>query len=176
MNCWFRLIWLFFVGRRRTKADILDVCVTPFRVWPSDLDVLRHMNNGKYLTIMDLARVDLLIRSGVAAKFRAAHLFPIVAKSCIRYRRSLLLWQRFEIESQMVAANDADFFIAQRFMRAGKCVAIAMIQGRMMHAKRGSISTAETIATAGIVEPALPFGHGADVTFESVWAQVEARA
>ena len=118
MNCWFRLLWLFLLGGRlRSKIDVLSVCVTPFRVWPSDLDLLRHMNNGKYFSIMDLARLDLLKRSGVAARFSRAGLFPVVTKSCMRYRRSLLLWQRFEIETQMVATNATDFFIVQRFTR-----------------------------------------------------------
>jgi YbgC/YbaW family acyl-CoA thioester hydrolase len=173
MNCWFRLIWLFVIGRSRSAVGLLDGCVTPFRVWPSDLDVLRHMNNGKYLSIMDLARIDFLQRTGIAAKFKRAGLFPIVTKSCMRYRRSLTLWQSFTIETAFVAANETEFFISQRFMRQQKCVAYGMIQGRMMHGKRGSIPTAETLSIAGSPDIALPLGMGAQVSFESVWAQLE---
>jgi acyl-CoA thioesterase FadM len=173
VNLWFRLIWLFVIGRSRAKLGLLDACVTPFRVWPSDLDALRHMNNGKYFSIMDLARIDLLQRSGVAARFRHAKLFPIVTKSCMRYRRSLTLWQPFTIETAFVAANETEFFVSQRFMRNSKCVAYGMNQGRMMHAKRGSIATAETLEIAGSPVITLPLGMGAQVSFESVWAQLE---
>jgi acyl-CoA thioesterase FadM len=173
VNLWFRLIWLLLAGRSRAGVGLLDACATPFRVWPSDLDVLRHMNNGKYLSIMDLARLDWLARTGVAAKFRQAQLFPIVTQSCMRYRRSLTLWQPFTIETQFVAANESEFFIAQRFMRAQKCVAYGMIQGRMMHPKRGSIPTAETLTIADASGITFPFGMGTQVSFESVWAQLE---
>ena len=30
------------------------------RVWPNDLDTNAHMNNGRYLTLMDLGRFDLM--------------------------------------------------------------------------------------------------------------------
>ena len=42
-----------------------DVRASPFRVWPHDLDTSLHMNNGRYWTLMDLGRADLMIRSGL---------------------------------------------------------------------------------------------------------------
>ena len=42
--------------------SVLGLCLTPFRCWFTDLDVLRHMNNGKYFSIMDLARVDRILK------------------------------------------------------------------------------------------------------------------
>ena len=35
------------------------------RVWFNDLDINFHMNNGRYMTICDLTRVDLFVRSGL---------------------------------------------------------------------------------------------------------------
>ena len=32
------------------------------RVLPNDLDLLWHMNNGRYLSLMDQGRVDLMVR------------------------------------------------------------------------------------------------------------------
>ncbi|MFM0739211.1 thioesterase family protein [Paraburkholderia xenovorans] len=65
MSLIIRLLFLLFTSRRRTRLQVLDTCVTPFRVWFNDLDVLFHMNNGRYFTILDLARVDLMMRSGL---------------------------------------------------------------------------------------------------------------
>ena len=39
--------------------------LTP-RVLPNNLDINGHMNNGRYLTIVDLALFTLFIRSGFA--------------------------------------------------------------------------------------------------------------
>ncbi len=47
-----------------------------FRVLPTDLDVLGHMNNGVYLSIMDLGRMDLLQRSGIWSRLFGAGIFP----------------------------------------------------------------------------------------------------
>lgn len=64
MNLILRLLALPLLSRRRSKTSPLGPCRTPFRVWPTDLDILRHVNNGVYLSLMDLARVDLLSRAG----------------------------------------------------------------------------------------------------------------
>jgi acyl-ACP thioesterase len=64
MNLFFRLFWIIWAGHRRSKVAILGPCETPFRVLPNDLDLLLHMNNGRYFSIMDAARVDMMVRSG----------------------------------------------------------------------------------------------------------------
>lgn len=63
MNLLFRFIGLLLFSKARGPLKGLDECVTPFLVMPMDLDVLMHMNNGKYFSLMDLGRVDLMIRT-----------------------------------------------------------------------------------------------------------------
>ena len=65
MNLWFRSLIVLFTVFFRRSLDPLDESVLKFRVWPTDLDVNFHMNNGRYLTIMDLGRVDLMLRTGL---------------------------------------------------------------------------------------------------------------
>lgn len=38
-------------------------------VLPNDLDLNFHMNNGRYLTVLDLGRIDFLLRIGLAKGF-----------------------------------------------------------------------------------------------------------
>ncbi len=59
MNLYLRL---FLLGLRlrlppcdRAAALAVTEARTPFRVLPTDLDTLMHVNNGRYLTLMDLA-------------------------------------------------------------------------------------------------------------------------
>lgn len=35
------------------------------RVWPGDLDINLHMNNGRYLSLCDLGKIDLMLRTGL---------------------------------------------------------------------------------------------------------------
>ena len=72
MNLYLRLVWLYARSRFRSRLAPQDTAVTPFRVWPSDLDTLWHMNNGKYLSIMDLGRMDLMMRSGTWSRITGA--------------------------------------------------------------------------------------------------------
>jgi len=64
MNLIFRMIRVFFMARRRSRVHPLAETSLTFMVWPSDVDVLIHMNNGRYLTLMDLGRVDASLRNG----------------------------------------------------------------------------------------------------------------
>ena len=76
--------------------DLHDVLRVRRRVWPGDLDELWHVNNGVYLSMLDLARYELLKRSGVWGRMQQARLYPVVAAQTIAYRKSLRLGQRFE--------------------------------------------------------------------------------
>ena len=50
----------------------LDESVIHARVLPTDLDLNLHLNNGRALTLMDLGRVDLMLRMGVVGELRRA--------------------------------------------------------------------------------------------------------
>ncbi|XP_077019298.1 protein THEM6 isoform X2 [Tamandua tetradactyla] len=68
------------------------------RVLPSDLDLLLHMNNARYLREADVARAAHLTRCGVLGALRELGARAVLAASCARYRRSLRLLEPFEVE------------------------------------------------------------------------------
>lgn len=139
MNLYLRLLWLNIRVRFRPRLDLLDESVTPFRVWPSDLDPLMHMNNGKYLSIMDLARMDLMARSGAWAKLKKAGWYPVVAGQTISYYRSLNPWKRFEVHTQILGLDDRWSYLEQRFMSEGKLCARAIVRARFLKRSGGSV-------------------------------------
>jgi len=66
MNLWLRLLWLLLTARRRGPVSLpRESSTLNFRVWPHDLDLSFHLNNGRYLTLMDLGRLDTMVRSGL---------------------------------------------------------------------------------------------------------------
>jgi acyl-CoA thioesterase FadM len=113
MNLIFRLLWLWCFGRFRSPVGVFGPCYSPFRCLPSDLDVRRHMNNCKYFSTMDLASGDLMNRAGLARKIAAHGLYPVVAGQTIRFRKSILLWQAFDIESCVLGWDDKAFLVGQ---------------------------------------------------------------
>ena len=56
MNLIFRLLRILVWGLVGPRLDPLGRSIVSFRVWPNDLDINIHMNNGRYLTIMDIVR------------------------------------------------------------------------------------------------------------------------
>ncbi|XP_044514234.1 protein THEM6 isoform X1 [Gracilinanus agilis] len=69
------------------------------RVLPSDIDLLLHMNNARYLREADVARAAHLTRCGVLGALRALGAHFVLASSCVRYRRSMNVLEPFEVES-----------------------------------------------------------------------------
>ncbi|MDN6380314.1 MAG: thioesterase family protein, partial [Brevibacterium aurantiacum] len=106
MNLYFRLLVFMIRVRFRSRLSMWDTSHVRFRVNLSDLDVMRHMNNGRYLTLMDLGRMDLMLRSGFWKKVTDQGWYPVIAGQSITYRRSLTLWQKFELSSRVIGHDE----------------------------------------------------------------------
>ncbi|MFC4337182.1 acyl-CoA thioesterase [Salininema proteolyticum] len=143
MNLYLRMLWLMLRSKSRGRLGVWDTARTPFRVAPTDLDVLRHMNNGKYLTLMDLGRVDLMVRSGFAKKVSAAGWYPVVAAQTISYRRSLKLWQRFELYSRVLGVDEKSTYLEQTFCVGETVYAKAVVRARFLKKSGGTVSQEE---------------------------------
>jgi len=65
VNLYLRLLRLWLKVRRGSVEQQLNSSRLPLRVWPNDLDLFGHMNNGRYLTLMDLGRLQIVMKSGL---------------------------------------------------------------------------------------------------------------
>ena len=64
-------------------------------VWPSDIDFYPEMNNGRHLTLMDLGRIDIAVRTGL---FRLVHSKGwgfVAAGASVRFRHPLRPFRTF---------------------------------------------------------------------------------
>ena len=86
-------------------------------VMPSDLDFMFHMNNSKYLREMDYGRLGMAYERGMHAAIRANGGYVSLAACCIRYRRSLTLFQRFVLRTRLLCWEDDALYIEQRMLR-----------------------------------------------------------
>lgn len=149
MNLFLRLLLLLLTSRFRPRCGLLGPTRKRFIVWPPDLDVLLHVNNGVYLSMLDVARVDLMLRSGAAAALRRHGFYPVVAAETIRFRRSLQLFQVFEIETAIIGWDEKAFIIEHRFWRGEELVADAVIRARFLRRKGGTVSSRELLEAVG---------------------------
>lgn len=154
MNLFIR--FLFLVLKRllwRAPIGAFDACVSHFRVNPLDLDMNLHMNNGRYLSIMDLGRIDLMLRAGTFWPLVRGGYYPVIVSESIRFRRSLEPFQAFTLVTQIVAWDEKDFFIQQRFQRGETVMASAVVRARFR--KRGKKESASPSQVFDFVQQTL---------------------
>lgn len=149
MKLWLRMIWAFGGWRLKPKLSIVEVGRRNFRVWPTDLDAFMHMNNGVYLSIMDLGRFDHLLRTGRWSLYKKLRWYPVVVAVSITYRKSLELWKTFTVESSILGWDDQAFFVEQRFVRNGEIYTKAIVKMRWLKNPRGILTPQEVIDAAG---------------------------
>jgi acyl-CoA thioesterase FadM len=130
MNLIFRLLYVVLTASRRGRLGPLDESVVRFQVLPNDLDLNLHMNNGRYLTLCDLGRIDLMLRLGVAGTIRRNKWVPVVASLTARYRRALAPFARYELRTRVLAWDERFFYLEQRFTRRGEIAALALVKAR----------------------------------------------
>ena len=151
MNLYFRFFWLLLKRLYiRKPIAMFEPCLTRFWVNPLDLDFNMHMNNGRYLSIMDLGRFDLLLRSKTFWPLILKGFAPVVASEGIRFKSALLPFQFFYIKTQIDYLSDKDFYIQQEFIQNKKVVAEGYIKGRFTKRGRGSVPTAELFQILGL--------------------------
>lgn len=140
-------------SKGRPQLGVDEVARTSFRVLPTDIDLLGHMNNGRYPSYMDLARVDMTVRTGMQAVLERAGVYAVVGQSSMVYRRSLDLWQRFDIETAVLGADERAIYLTQRFVVDGEVCARGVVQGRFIQKGVGTLRTArllEILAEGGL--------------------------
>lgn len=119
------LIQAFF----REPLDFEGVSRIHARVWPGDLDVNVHMNNGRYLTAMDWGRWDFLVRSALFNRIFHKGWRPVLGSSLIIYRKSLQPFQKFAVETQVIGWDDKWFYMDQKIMSGGEVYCYAYVKG-----------------------------------------------
>lgn len=159
MNLLLRLLYVFILSlfRERLPVGMAESRLT-LRTLPNDLDVNLHMNNGRYLTICDLNRVDLFIRSGLAKVMIRRGWMPLIADHTMTYKKPLKLFQKFEVVLKLTHWDDKFFYMTHIFVSKDRIIAIGSSKGAV-RSKEGVVRPDEVIAAveeargiAGVME------------------------
>lgn len=159
MNLIFRLlrvvIQALLAGR---SLGPLDTSVVGFRVWLNDIDTNLHMNNGRYFTIGDLGRVDLMIRSGMLKMLLARKWAPVLGGATIRFRRELKPFQPYRLKTRVLCWEGKWIYLEHVFEAInGDIAAIIVVKGVFRERGR-TVDTAELMHHMGIdmASPPMP--------------------
>lgn len=115
----------------------------------TDIDLLGHMNNGRYASLFDLGRFDLLIRTGFWDLLNERGWYAVVASETITFRKSLQLWQRFTVESRVIAHDDKSVYMMHRAVVAGEVYAEMIVRARFLRRSGGIVPLDELFEAYG---------------------------
>lgn len=130
MNLYFRLIWTILRSFFKSKIDFSDEIVLKLRIFPNDLDINRHLNNGRYLTILDLGSIEFFLRSGVLFRAIRNGFRPMVGGLIVTYRKGLSLFEQCTLTMRLRAWDDRwNYFKFEFRKKNGQLSAAGYLKG-----------------------------------------------
>lgn len=167
-----RLVKTLLLSRLKPKIGVFDQARVSMRVWPNDLDLNMHANSGRYVSFMDIGRMDLLARMRMLRKVLSLGWRPLVGGTMITYRKSLLPFERFVVKSRILCWDEKWFYFEHIIVNSrGDLAAIANVRG-LLRGPDGNVPPHSLIELAGrgdLASPPIP-------EFIRGWSEAEARA
>lgn len=157
MNLWFRVLWVIIASFFRPRLKFQDESVLTFHVMPHDLDINIHMNNARYMALMDLGRCDMILRGGLVRTVLKNRWQPVIASALVRFRRPLAPFQTFQLRTRILSWDEKWLYIQHIIESKGVVACHAVVRGAFV--RSGSVvSPAEIALAAGHTDiaPALP--------------------
>jgi acyl-CoA thioesterase FadM len=133
LNLYLRLLTLLLRLPFVRRKALFDVGRIAFRVWPNDCDINLHLNNGRYLTFMDLGRVHLIAQIGLLGELWQRRWTPVLSAAEINFIRPIQPLQKFELVTRLLTWDEKYFYIEQRFVAGGRLCAVALVKGLFLH-------------------------------------------
>ena len=126
------------------------------RVWPTDIDVFLEVNNGRYLTLMDIGRFEFGKRIGLMDSLKPNGWGLAVAGTSVRYRKRMHMFQKLELHTRVVAVDERWTFFQQIIKKDGKWCVAALVRTAVT-SKEGIVSTKDVAkALDNPWEPKMP--------------------
>ena len=119
-------------GKRRSFHEPSRLSI---RVWPNDLDLNIHMNNGRYLTLMDMGRMDMMLRTGAMKLWFGRGWQPMIATSMCRHFKALRCFQKFELQTRVIGWDEKWIYFEQRFISGGALYALGIVKAVMVNSQ-----------------------------------------
>ncbi|MFV0492944.1 MAG: acyl-CoA thioesterase [Pseudorhodobacter sp.] len=148
-------IWKF---RNAPALPMLGMHVSHHICWPQDIDPWAELNNGRTLTLFDLGRIPLGLRTGIHRALRAQGWRMAVAGSSVRYRRRVRIMDRLEMRSHCIGWDARFIYMEQGLWRDGECTSHILLRSAVT-AGRGLIAPQRLVSATGLDIDSPPLPH-----------------
>lgn len=146
-------------ARRMAPLGLFDTHISHHICWPWDTDPWGELNNGRTLTLFDLGRVPLMMRTGLAAVLSKGGYGMTVAGSTMRYRMRVRPLTRLEMASRLIGWDARFVYMDHSFWQDGACTSHLMVrQAIVRRGARGMVPPSDVLdhLAPGIASPELP--------------------
>lgn len=126
-----------------------------------DCDVNLHVTNARYLSLVDLARFELLARLGFFPLLGRQGHRVLVGTTCLRFRRDVPLFRSYRVRSRLVAWDEKWFYDEHLFEIGGRAGVVVLAKFLVIDGNREKLAPREALermlATDDVIEsPPVP--------------------
>ena len=164
----FRFLLTMIKSRFRSRIGPLEESVVRFTALPHDCDLNFHLNAGRYVSFMDVARIELIGRVRFIGPMLRRGWRPVAGGAVLRFRKSVLPFQRFDIRTRMIGWDEKWIYVEHIVERNGEFCAIGHMR-TVIRSRQGTIRPSDVLAAMNLhlESPALP-------DFVAKWRDAEA--
>ncbi|WP_138468485.1 acyl-CoA thioesterase [Poseidonocella sp. HB161398] len=138
-------LWLY---RKAPPLLPQELHATTHRIWPWDLDMFLELNNGRTLTLYDIARVVQAKRTGLWGVLKRQRWGMTVAGLSVRFRRRVRVFHQVESRVRLAAWDHRFFYLDQSMWRKGECTSQILVRIAVTDAN-GIVPTQKVLAAMG---------------------------
>jgi len=147
-----RMVKEMWKYRKAGQIGLTDPHVSSHICWPWDLDIWMELNNGRTLTLYDLGRIPMAMRTGLVPAMKQNRWSITVAGNTVRYRRRVRAFQRIEMVSRLIGWDARFFYMEQSMWRHGDCTSHMLLRSAFTD-RNGIVPTEKVAAAMGHAEP-----------------------
>ena len=150
MYPYLRLARVLINKRFQSKLDFYsrDSDSITMLVWPQDIDPFLELNNGRYVTLLDLGRYGYGTRVDINGFLKKNQWSLTITGTYNEYRHRLRLFQKFELKTKIIGYDADWFYFFQKIERNGK-THMASVVKYAFTSKNGIVKPKEVVEVMG---------------------------
>lgn len=151
MYPFFRLTKTIIKALLSSKILFNEASEISFRCRPWDIDPFMELNNGRALTLFDMGRFDLIIRSVLGEKIRQKKWRFVVAGSTVRYRKRVRMFDKITLRTQLAGIEGRWIYVKQSMWVKGEPASSILLRTGVT--SKGRLVAVEELARELDVKP-----------------------
>tara|TARA_A100001011_G_C14179847_1_gene786343 strand:- start:307 stop:840 length:534 start_codon:yes stop_codon:yes gene_type:complete len=112
---YFRLFNAYIQSRSQKQIDPFDESQIELRSNIFDIDFNKEINNGRYLVLADLARINHGFLTGFFSLARKFGFYPMVAGIAVKYRYRIPYKAKFTMKTKMIYVDEKWTYFETKF-------------------------------------------------------------